>query len=103
MSGVRLEQGTDTGCLALVGELSFDTVGELAARGDDLLPAAAELDIDLAGVTRMDSAGLALLVEWLRLARGAGRAIRFLGAPDQLFAIARASGLDKMLPLQREE
>lgn len=98
MSGVRLEQDASAGCLAVVGELSFATVGELAAQGEGVFPDAIELDIDLAGVTRVDSAGLALLVEWVRLGRGAGRTIRLRHPPDQLLAIARASGLDKLLP-----
>ncbi|HEB99345.1 MAG TPA: STAS domain-containing protein, partial [Thiotrichales bacterium] len=51
------------------------------------------------GVGRADSAGLALLVEWMREARRQGREIRFLGMPAQMSAIAEVSGLSELLPV----
>ena len=60
------------------------------------------LDIDLSHVERSDSAGLALLVECLRHARQSGKTIRFFNIPAQMLAIARVSGLDEVLPLQRD-
>ena len=56
---------------------------------------------DLAGVERADSAGLALLIEWMRRARRAGRPVRFLNLPPQMLEIARAASLDRVLPLGR--
>ena len=53
--------------------------------------------MNLGEVTRVDSAGLALLLEWLRLARSEGRAMRFTALPDKLLAIARLSGVDGLL------
>ena len=55
------------------------------------------LTFDLAGVTRVDSAGLALLLEWLREARRRGKEIRFQNIPEQLAAIAKVSGLSDIL------
>jgi phospholipid transport system transporter-binding protein len=53
--------------------------------------------IDLAGVTASDSAGLALLIEWLSVAKGAGRALRFENIPSQLQQLARLSEVEELL------
>jgi phospholipid transport system transporter-binding protein len=82
------------------GEMTFGTVTALLAASRPLFegPEAA-LEVDLAGVERADSAGLALVIEWLRGARTAGKAIRFLNTSPQLRAIAQVSDLEGLLPL----
>ncbi len=90
----------DDGVLRLEGELSFETVPALW-RAVPFPPAGSgPVVLDLAGVVRTDSAGLALLVEWLRAARRAGRELRLRAMPAQMLAIARVSGLDRILPLE---
>ncbi len=85
----------------LRGQLDMDNVGRLLQASRPLLFAdgAAELELDLAAVEHTDSAGLALLVEWLRAARHNDRRIRFRGMPAQMRAMAEVSGLDRILPL----
>ncbi|HHJ14944.1 MAG TPA: STAS domain-containing protein [Gammaproteobacteria bacterium] len=85
--------------LALSGELGFDSVPGVWAECRGYVRAGGELDVDLAGIERADSAGLALLVEWLRDAEAAGTRLRFLNMPEQMQAMARVSGLDEILPL----
>lgn len=85
------------------GDLTFATVLDALARSRPLLgTAAGDLCIDLAGVARADSAGIALLLEWMRMAAAAGRTVRFCGMPAQMHAIARVSDLDHVLPLAAE-
>lgn len=88
------------GRYSVAGELSFATVSELWRRSGPLLTGGeGPLVLDLAQISRADSAGVALLVEWTRQAREAGREIRFEHIPDQLLAIARVSALEEVLPL----
>ncbi|MBI5450950.1 MAG: STAS domain-containing protein [Gammaproteobacteria bacterium] len=94
MSEVVLEQQPDG--YRVRGELSFDTVAQLLGRSP---VHGAQLRVDLGGVSRTDSAGLALLVSWMREARHAGCDIRFSNVPPQLLAIARVSGFDRLLPV----
>ena len=54
--------------------------------------------VDLAGVRRIDSAGLALLVEWLRQAQCKGISIHFENIPSQMRAIVTVCGLEEILP-----
>lgn len=88
------------GRFRLAGELSFATVPQVYAQGGVLFNSkAATLVLDLSGVERTDSAGLALLVEWLRQARRRQQNLHFRNIPAQLLAIAKASGLEDILPL----
>ena len=90
------------GRLAINGELTFASVPLLWERYCDRVSGKAELDIDLSGVQRSDSAGLALLVECVRQAHQTGKSIRFFNIPAQMLAIARVSSLDQVLPLHRD-
>ena len=82
------------------GELNMQTVPTLLQVMLSQLPASgSEAHIDLAGVTRSDSAGLALLVEWLRLAKAGDIRLQFHNLPPQLQEMARVSDLLPLLPL----
>jgi phospholipid transport system transporter-binding protein len=84
----------------VAGELTFRTVTALLAQSQVMFQAPAPaLDLDLGEVARADSAGLALLIEWLRGARTTGKAIRFHRVSPQMRAILQVSDLDSILPL----
>jgi phospholipid transport system transporter-binding protein len=87
----------DEGRIELVGDLTFETVGALLARGPDTVQAENGTVVDLAKVTRADSAGLALMVEWLRRARRRNARIEIINMPEQMRSIARMSKLDGVL------
>lgn len=84
------------GGFAVSGPVTFATAGRLLEEGNRQFTGQALL-VDLAGVTDVDSAGLALLLEWLRGARAEGRGLRFVALPAKLLAIARLSGVDFLL------
>ncbi|MGR9107315.1 MAG: STAS domain-containing protein, partial [Gammaproteobacteria bacterium] len=77
--------------LATVRRLLADS-GEIDFRKDGVL------EVDLGQVEAADSAGLALLVEWLGKARRCNAEIRFLNLPGQMCEIARMTELDSVLP-----
>lgn len=86
--------------LRVSGALTFATVTALLRESRGLIGAGAgPLAVDLSGVTHADSAGLALLMEWLRLARDAGRELEYRAITEQMLAIASAGGLLEILPL----
>lgn len=79
---------------ALIGDLRFAQVPALLERADEL---AASSPLDLGGVQRADSAGLAFLLELTRRARARGLELVFSGAPAQVQDLARFFGLDPVL------
>lgn len=80
------------------GELTFASVAALMEQAAELF-SASDCVLDLAAVERADSAGLALLIHWLRQARRQGCELRLLHVPEQMLAMARVSGLEPILPL----
>ncbi|HSG10417.1 MAG TPA: STAS domain-containing protein [Gammaproteobacteria bacterium] len=86
----------ETGWL-LSGELDFGTVPALLQHRGVQMEAGKNLTIDLAEVTRVDSAGLALMIEWLRESERKNLDMTFTNVPEQLLSIARVCGLDEIL------
>ncbi len=88
------------GSFKVSGELTFSTVSQVLSQSRELFTHAGEsIEVDLGAVERVDSAGLALLIEWMRSASSLDKAICFFDLPDQMMAIARASELESVLPL----
>jgi len=81
----------------VVGSLEFGTVSALLPLGSDAINAAQAAVIDLAGVTESDSSGLALLIEWLSVAKAANRTLRYENVPSQLHQLARLSEVEELL------
>jgi phospholipid transport system transporter-binding protein len=79
------------------GVLDATTVGELLKQSKDRFANLDRLEVDLAGVSDGDSSGLALLIEWMRLAKDAKREIQFANMPGQIGALARISEVDELL------
>ncbi len=93
MNKLTLSQ-QDSGEFLLQGELTFDSINKHTV---DILknqPKKPHLIIDLAAVERADSAGLALLIEWLKKAAKNNQQICFKNMPEQLLALATLSGID---------
>jgi phospholipid transport system transporter-binding protein len=82
---------------AVTGPVTFATAGALLEAGRSLFVGHTAIAVDLRGVSRVDSAGLALLLEWMRQAKADRRTMTFTGLPDKLLAIARISGVDGLL------
>jgi phospholipid transport system transporter-binding protein len=81
----------------LSGELRFDTVASMLDVGDRVIRGGHLAVIDLAAVSAGDSAGLALLIEWLSVARAVNRPLRYENIPSQLHQLARLSEVEELL------
>ncbi|HEX6637217.1 MAG TPA: STAS domain-containing protein [Steroidobacteraceae bacterium] len=87
------------GRISVTGELTFANAREARLRGHQVFDASSAqvLVVDCSGVTRADSAGLAVLLDWLAWGRRKSRAISLENLPDSLLAIARISEVDGLL------
>ena len=96
MSDYTLED-LGEGRFALSGRMSFDTAGSILSKSEDLFEQHTLLNVDLSGITHTDSAGLALLLEWITWANHTVREIRFEGMPAKIDAIAKTTEVDSLL------
>ena len=80
------------------GPLVFATARRAREAGLAALRAAGgALVIDCGALGQTDSAGLAVLLDWLAEARRAQRQLRFEHLPEELLRLARISSVDGML------
>ncbi|MCD4865841.1 STAS domain-containing protein [Pseudomonas sp. PLB05] len=86
--------------LQLSGVLDHANVPALREQGRALIGLGnGPLVLDCAGIERSNSAGLALLLAWLRDAQAAGRPLTIAGLPSELRQIAEVSDALELLPL----
>jgi len=85
------------GHFALAGEVTFDTAEQILRISERPFEQHTRLEIDLSGVTVSDSAGLALLLEWVTWANHTVREIRYSGMPERILAIAKTTEVDALL------
>lgn len=96
MNEYTLENKGD-GKFALHGRMVFATAGQILEESEGLFEEHTLLEVDLSEVTDTDSAGLALLLEWITWANHTVREIRFSGMPAKIDAIAKTTEVDDLL------
>ena len=82
--------------MVLSGPVTLANVAALLEEGRRHLEDGVD-SVDLAGVTEMDSALLALLLAWMREAKSRERSLTLANPPQALSTIARLYGVDTLL------
>jgi phospholipid transport system transporter-binding protein len=99
MSEAQLISVTE-GELRLLGVVDYDNAPLLAPQIDYYLNASKPaLAVDMSQVTHIDSAGMALLIDWFKKAQRKGVILQFCHVPSQLARIAALTQADKILNL----
>jgi len=96
VSNARIE-ALGAGRFRVSGALNAVTVIDLLKQSRASFAGVTRLEVDLGGVSESDSAGLALILEWLRAARQGDQQIHFSNIPAQISALARISEVDDLL------
>lgn len=91
------------GGITVSGTLGFNEVEALLKASHVFFEGQADLVFDLDQVAKTDSAGLALLLEWMKMAKKSGQQIGFKKIPKQMLDIAHVSGLKDILPLVQQD
>lgn len=87
----------DNGLFEVSGRMTFQTVPQFMAHTHEWLQGGSgQVTVDMHGVTLADSAGLALMLEWLQMARAAKREIVFTHIPDQVRDLIHVNGLQRV-------
>ena len=79
------------------GELNFSTVMRVWQETLSLVQQRNDLHFDFTQVGACDSAGLALILEWVKYAKTHNKSIRFSHFPEQLGSIITMSGMQDIL------
>lgn len=85
------------GRFAVSGDMTFETADKILRACESPFEDHTQLEIDLAGITASDSAGLALMLEWVTWANHSVREIRFENVPAKISAIARTTEVEPLL------
>lgn len=87
-----------SGLYRLEAPLTFASVAGLRAEGLQVIDSTPEgLTLDLQAVPHVDSAGLALLIDWLGEARAKSRSLKYVQPPQALLSLARLSEVDRLI------
>ena len=90
-------QDQGEGRFSLSGDMSFETANQILKSSEPLFRQHAALEIDLSGVGKADSAGLALMLEWKAQAGQRGAVIQFVAIPKSLLAVAKTSEVSDLI------
>ncbi len=88
-----IDQGS--GQLIVDSDLTFRSIDGQSLKTFAFLKAGKEITIDLSRVSSADSAGLALMIEWIKYTRSKRIALHFKNIPEQLLMLAKLSGFDQ--------
>lgn len=90
---------TSPGKFTARGGLTFANAKRARAEGLHALrtSSARDLEVDCGGIAHSDSAGLAVLLDWMAVMKREGRPLCFANLPSGLLAVARISGVEEML------
>ncbi len=92
------------GRVKIRGAIDFDTVPDLLRQSHKMFSRPeSTIVVDFSEIEHTKSVGLALMIEWLRQARRAGKKVEFAHVPTQMLAMAKASGLESILGLQNKD
>lgn len=90
--GLTAQEGVFTFILA--GDVSFATITRKTAKVINF-KTMKNVVIDLSQVQTTDSAGLALLIEWIKLSKAHNAQLEFKHIPAQLLTLAQLSDFDQ--------
>ena len=81
----------------ITGELSFTTVPVAYDQTKNCFNKGQDIQVNLNDVRRTDSAAMALILEWSRLAKTFNTRLKLNNIPDMLQKIASVSDLEELL------
>lgn len=95
----KINVSINDGVMTLSGVLDHQSVLDVTQQGQLWLSNSTTQDclLDLGSVTYSNSAGIALLLSWLRAARKYKKNLRIISLPDNILTLAQVSGLDELL------
>lgn len=85
------------GRFAVSGNLTFSSIDKDTVKSFAFLQGPGPITLDFSDVCKTDSAGLALIIEWIKFARRRQIPLLFENIPEQLLILAKLSGFEQLL------
>jgi phospholipid transport system transporter-binding protein len=83
-----------SGHFVVAGDLTFSAIDKKTITSFAFWAAGKQITLDMGKVGNADSAGLALMLEWIKQARTKRVQLHFINIPGQILNLAKLSGLD---------
>jgi phospholipid transport system transporter-binding protein len=87
------------GTFFLTGDVDFFNVMSLYQQSLPQINLCQALHFDFSGLKSSDSSGLALIIEWIKLAKKQNKPIRYSHLSQDILSLAKISGLDQLIDL----
>ncbi|HTM63642.1 MAG TPA: STAS domain-containing protein [Gammaproteobacteria bacterium] len=88
----------DNNAATIYGDLDFSNVMSIYQQSQKLFTAPqSEIIIDFIELKSTNSAALALIINWMRLAKKQKKNIQFRNLSNDIMSLAKSSGLDKVI------
>ncbi len=85
------------GNFEITGDMSFETAEFILRASQRVFEQHENVRVDMSAVEKADSAGLALLLEWMSWARQGVAKIDFVAIPASVLAIAQTAELENLV------
>lgn len=102
MQGYVVNKQTDNNYI-VEGELSFFSLNKTNIANYDFINSTAAISLDLSAVTVADSAGLALIIDWIKYGKQNNTKLTFKNIPQQLLTLAELSNIEINQLFSQEE
>lgn len=93
----KAELSTAGATWRIQGDLSFETTPGLYTSAREAMTQSVPVSIDLTAVERVDSSGVALMLDWIRVVRAQGGTLSFNNVPEHMISIAELCGVGHLL------
>ena len=90
-------QDLGDGHFAIRSDLTFESASRILLQSKQMFASCDRISVEMSAAGEADSAGLALLLEWISWTRHTNREITYEKIPERLLAIARISEVSDLL------
>jgi len=88
----------EDGRLLVEGTITYDNIVEVTRAGEAAIKTN-DIQIDLEGITEVDSSAVSMLLEWTRTAQMYGRKVEFVNLPGNLADLVELYDVGNMVPV----
>ena len=92
-----IAQAVKDGVVRIEGVLDLNTANSLKKQTIGLFNSVSEIQFDLSAITQSNSAALALILDWLKMAQKNQVSLSFSNFPEHLRQLARVYGIEQDL------